>query len=260
MGAYGAYGAYGSYSRQCRSSVRSEDLRGSLRCLCDKNHRDEDFCGSNEDWEEGCGEGKNEVPDGLSYDFLDEYFDDIYDEDCVERYELPQEVRRCRKGVYSKDLPGAYHCRCDQNHRKYLENLEDLEECVDDEELTVAMHYDLKKDDLEDINKIECNKDAEDDYAKYDPNCIRSGQGSYGGYGAYRGSRRPMRVNSAPYDGSMVQQMAWQQQSTAALMSNLVSTRSIPANNRGFSLLSAVSNHISNSKLKRRPTLAELFN
>jgi len=183
---------------------------GSLRCLCDKNHRSEDFCGSDEDWEEGCGVGKTEVPKGLDYGFLKEYYEDVFDEDCVERYELPQKVQRCRKGVYSKDLPAAYHCWCDSKHRKYLEDLEDLEDCVDDEDLTVAMHYDLEEDDLKLIEKIECNVDAEDDYYKYDPNCIRRDEGSYGGYGAYAshyyrhhsaGHPEPARLNPyAPYN------------------------------------------------------------
>jgi len=45
FGGYGGYGGYADTGRDCRKGVSSDDLNGYSRCNCDKNHRDEDFCG-----------------------------------------------------------------------------------------------------------------------------------------------------------------------------------------------------------------------
>jgi hypothetical protein len=169
FGGFGGYGGYGGYSdtgRDCRKGVTSDDLNGYSRCNCDKNHRDEDFCNADKaDFTTGpCiqGDGEGFDPDTplsgeIPYEVfkaLDDYYDEFYDEDCVERSSIPANVRRCRKGVYSKDLPGSAHCWCDQSHKKDVDDLEDLDDCdvLDavgtagisvDEEFWVAMHYEF---------------------------------------------------------------------------------------------------------------------
>jgi hypothetical protein len=203
----GGYGGYGDYGRDCRKGVTSDDLNGYARCYCDKNHRDEDYCNEGK-----VGSGNCVVNDGSGtvgftkevYDALDDYYDDVFDEDCVERTNPPANVRRCRQGIYSKDLPSSAACWCDGNHKKDVDDLEDLDDCdmllikpsvlsssVNDE-FWVALHYEWDEKDVERACVSTTDSpspavyDAEDegeDFEKYDPNCIERFGGSYGGYG-----------------------------------------------------------------------------
>jgi hypothetical protein len=207
----GGYGGYGDYGRECRKGVTSDDLNGYARCYCDKNHRDEDYCNEGKVGSGNCIEFDDTTQIGFTkevYDALDDYYDDVYDEDCVERSRPPANVRRCRQGIYSKDLPSTAACWCDGNHKKDVDDLEDLDDCdkllietngmggtylsssVNDE-FWVALHYEWDEKDVERACVSTTNSpspavyDAEDegeDFEKYDPNCIERYGGSYGGY------------------------------------------------------------------------------
>ena len=215
-GGYGGYGGgYGDYGRECRKGVTSDDLNGYARCYCDKNHRDEDYCNEGK---VGAGDcvvavsGATPIKGHTQevYNALDDYYDDIFDDDCVERSQPPANVRRCRKGIYSKDLPSSAACWCDGNHKKDVDSLEDLDDCdmlltlggatpeyspAVNDEFWVALHYEWDEKDVEKACMSTTKGpspaavyDAEDegeDFEKYDPNCIERYGGNYGGYGGY---------------------------------------------------------------------------
>lgn len=246
QGYFGSYnaGPFGGYDENvgvtCRRGIKSDDLDGFQRCYCDQNHRDEDFCNDDE-LTAACADtfDETEFPDMSTYihstyrsdvalkNALDEYYDDVYDEDCVERLSPPRNVRTCPKGTYTKDLNNAA-CWCDQNHKKSIDDLDDLDDCSLyetvslDDEFWVAMHYELDHSDVEflcgeficarrqllgEYNEnppssdcMALNDDAGEDFEKFDPNCIDR-ESMYGGYGAYGGVNWGMNQGFQSFQG-----------------------------------------------------------
>ena len=240
-------GYYESFARVCRKGVISDDLQGGFQqCYCDKNHRDEDPC---EDVEGSCvlgpscvdrrllgsgfispavcGQGRRLLGDELvspaecrrTFDF---YKDDLFDPDCVQKWQQPPIVRRCQSKTKSRDLAGQGACWCDSNHVKNWDNDGNCDwdgcDCrrrsllgfcrrrsllggpgndpLDnegniDEDWAVALHYEKVDGDNVDsfISEIDCDDEEafEEEWDSFDPNCVErfGGYGAYGGYGGF---------------------------------------------------------------------------
>jgi hypothetical protein len=229
---YGGYGGYGDLGRECRRGVVSDDLNGYASCYCDKNHRDEDPCellvslggsiiGLGFD-EKECRRGLGGYDGGYGtlLDFED-YYEDVFDEDCVQRANPPARTRRCPPKLFTQDLPSTSACWCDSSHKQDAEDVEDqVNDCLvtfigdpsialyaspfADEENLVSYHYSLGASGSKLASSLwssfsfscqeplstscrnlkSCLDDVEEEFDKFDPNCIER-FGGYGGNDAY---------------------------------------------------------------------------